>query len=211
MTTLLLSQGVPMIRHGDELGHSQQGNNNAYCQDNELSWLDWEHADLDFVAFCADLVAFRHQHPVFWRRRFFEGEPIFGGELSDIAWFRPDGAEMTDDDWQAGFAKSLGVFLNGDALPDPDPRGRRLRDDSFLLLFNAHHEDVTFVAAGQGVGPPVGDRADHGQRPEPAPGEDTRRQGQRRGPQRPGAAPRRAPGGKPRQAGTFARLGHGAR
>src|SRR5579863_1798111 len=98
MTTLLLSQGVPMIRHGDELGHTQDGNNNAYCQDNELSWLDWEHADGDFVAFCADLVAFRHQHPVFWRRRFFEGEPIFGGELSDIAWFRPDGAEMTDDD-----------------------------------------------------------------------------------------------------------------
>jgi glycogen operon protein len=149
LTTLLLSQGVPMIRHGDEIGHSQQGNNNAYCQDNELSWLDWEHADLDFLAFCADLVGFRNQHPVFWRRRFFEGEPIFGGELSDISWFRPDGAEMTDDDWHAGFAKSLSVFLNGDALPDPDPRGRRLRDDSFLLLFNAHHEDVTFVLPGK--------------------------------------------------------------
>jgi glycogen operon protein len=145
MTTLLLSQGVPMIRHGDEIGQTQYGNNNAYCQDNELSWLDWEHADLDFLAFTADLLAFRNQHPVFWRRRFFEGEPIFGGDLSDIGWFRPDGVEMTDDDWQAGFAKSLSVFLNGDALPDPDPRGRRLRDDSFLLLFNAHHEDVTFV------------------------------------------------------------------
>src|SRR5487761_1642936 len=149
MTTLLLSQGVPMIRHGDELGHSQDGNNNAYCQDNEVSWLDWEHADLDFLAFCADLVGFRNQHPVFWRRRFFEGEPIFGGELSDIGWFRPDGAEMTDEDWHAGFAKSLSVFLNGEALPDPDPRGRHLRDDSFLLLFNAHHEDVTFVLPGK--------------------------------------------------------------
>jgi glycogen operon protein len=149
MTTLLLSQGVPMIRHGDELGHSQDGNNNAYCQDNEVSWLDWEHADLDFLAFCADLVGFRNQHPVFWRRRFFEGEPIFGGELSDIGWFRPDGAEMTDDDWHAGFAKSLSVFLNGEAMPDPDPRGRRLHDDSFLLLFNAHHEDVTFVLPGK--------------------------------------------------------------
>jgi glycogen operon protein len=149
MTTLLLSQGVPMIRHGDELGQSQKGNNNAYCQDNELSWLDWEHADLDFLAFCADLVGFRNQHPVFWRRRFFEGEPIFGGELSDIGWFRPDGAEMTDEDWHAGFAKSLSVFLNGEALPDPDPRGRHLRDDSFLLLFNAHHEDVTFVLPGK--------------------------------------------------------------
>ena len=149
MTTLLLSQGVPMIRHGDELGHSQGGNNNAYCQDNEISWIDWEHADRDFLAFCADLVGFRHQHPVFRRRRFFEGEPIFGGELSDIAWFRPDGAEMTDDDWQAGFAKSLGVFLNGDALPHPDPRGRRIHDDSFLLLFNAHHDDVVFVLPGK--------------------------------------------------------------
>ncbi len=149
MTTLLLSQGVPMVRHGDEIGHTQDGNNNAYCQDNEISWLDWEHADLDFLAFCSDLVAFRKQHPVFWRRRFFEGEPIFGGELSDIAWFRPDGEEMTDDDWHAGFAKSLAVFLNGDALPDPDPRGRLVRDDSFLLLFNGHHEDVTFVLPGK--------------------------------------------------------------
>src|ERR1700729_34639 len=149
MTTLLLSQGVPMIRHGDEIGHSQGGNNNAYCQDNEISWLDWENADRDFLAFCSDLVAFRHQHPVFRRRRFFEGEPIFGGELSDIAWFRPDGEEMTDEDWQGGFAKSLCVFLNGDALPDPDPRGRRLRDDSFLLLFNAHHDDVVFVLPGK--------------------------------------------------------------
>src|ERR1700761_6935063 len=144
MTTLLLSQGVPMIRHGDELGHSQLGNNNAYCQDDEISWLDWENADADFLAFCQDLVDFRSQHPVFRRRRFFEGESILG-ELSDIAWFRPDGAEMTDDDWGAGFAKSVGIFLNGEALPDPDLRGQRLRDDSFLLLFNGHHEDVTFV------------------------------------------------------------------
>jgi isoamylase len=149
ITTLLLSQGVPMIRHGDEFGHSQGGNNNAYCQDNEISWLDWEHADLDFLAFCADLVDFRNRHPVFKRRRFFEGEPIFGTELSDVAWFRADGAEMTDEDWQVGFAKTLSVFLNGEALPDPDPRGRRLRDDSFLLLFNAHHEDVTFVLPGK--------------------------------------------------------------
>jgi glycogen operon protein len=148
MTTLLLSQGVPMIRHGDELGQTQLGNNNAYCQDDELSWLDWKNADRDFLAFCEELVDFRSRHAVFRRRRFFEGEPIFG-DLADIAWFRPDGAEMTDDDWQAGFAKSLGVFLNGDALPDPDPRGRPIRDDSFLLLFNGHHEDVTFVLPGR--------------------------------------------------------------
>jgi glycogen operon protein len=148
--TLLLCQGVPMLRHGDELGHSQQGNNNAYCQDNELSWLNWErdHAGEQFRAFCAEIVAFRRQHPVFRRRRFFEGRPIFGTELSDIGWFRPDGQEMTPDDWQAGFAKSLGVFLNGDALPDPDPQGRRVTDDSFLLLFNAHSGDVSFLLPG---------------------------------------------------------------
>jgi isoamylase len=152
MTTLLLSTGVPMIRHGDELGHSQGGNNNAYCQDNEISWLDWESADTEFVDFCAELIDFRHRHPVFRRRRFFEGEPIRRGGLSDISWFRPDGAEMTDDDWDAGFAKSLTVFLNGDALPDPDPRGRRVTDDSFLLLFNGHYGDVTFSLPGKDWG-----------------------------------------------------------
>jgi glycogen operon protein len=137
-----------MLRHGDEIGHSQRGNNNAYCQDNEISWLDWEHADGRFAAFCADLVAFRHRHPVFRRRRFFEGRPIFGTELSDIGWFRPDGQEMAPDDWQTGFAKSLGVFLNGDALPDPDRYGNRVSDDTFLLLFNAHLDDVTFMLPG---------------------------------------------------------------
>jgi glycogen operon protein len=148
MTTLLVSQGVPMLRHGDELGHSQQGNNNAYCQDNELSWLDWENADAEFLAFCAELINFRRAHPVFWRRRFFEGRPIFVTGLSDIGWFRPDGQEMEPDDWDTGFAKSLGVFLNGDALPDPDTRGRPVSDDTFLLLFNAHYGDVTFVLPG---------------------------------------------------------------
>jgi isoamylase len=152
MATLLLSTGVPMLRHGDELGHSQGGNNNAYCQDNEISWLDWEHADTEFADFCAELIDFRHRHPVFRRRRFFEGEPIFRGGLSDICWFRPDGAEMTEDDWKTGFAKSLAVFFNGDALPDPDPRGRRVCDDSFLLLFNGHYGDVTFVLPGRAWG-----------------------------------------------------------
>jgi isoamylase len=148
MTTLLLSQGVPMIRHGDEIGHTQHGNNNAYCQDNEVSWLDWEHADAGFLDFCALLAGFRRQHPVFRRRRFFEGTPIFGTELSDIGWFRPDGSEMSPEDWQTGYAKALGVFLNGDALPDADPRGHQVTDDSFLLLFNAHHDDLPFVLPG---------------------------------------------------------------
>jgi isoamylase len=143
---------VPMLRHGDELGHSQDGNNNAYCQDNEISWLDWEHGDRAFADFCAELIDFRQKHPVFTRRRFFEGEPIFRGGLSDIGWFRPDGAEMTDDDWKTGYAKSLAVFLNGDALPDPDKHGRRVVDDSFLLLFNGHHEDVPFVLPGKTYG-----------------------------------------------------------
>jgi len=150
ITTLLLSQGVPMLRHGDELGHSQQGNNNAYCQDNEVSWLDWEHADERFLAFCTEVIAFRRRHPAFRRRRFFEGRPIFGTKLSDadIGWFRPDGQEMETDDWETGFAKSLGVFLNGDALPDPDQRGSRLSDDSFVLLFNGHDGQVPFVLPG---------------------------------------------------------------
>jgi isoamylase len=148
VTTLLLSQGVPMLRHGDELGHSQQGNNNAYCQDNEISWLDWETPDTTFRDFCAWLIEFRRAHPVFRRRRFFEGRPIFGSEVSDIAWFRADGVEMSPADWQAGFAKSLAVFFNGDALPDPDPRGQRVTDDTFLLLFNAHHDQVEFRLPG---------------------------------------------------------------
>jgi isoamylase len=150
MATLLLSQGVPMLRHGDELGQTQEGNNNAYCQDNEISWLDWEHADEEFLEFCAELVAFRRNHPVFTRRRFFEGERIVGSRstLSDIGFFRPDGVEMSDEDWETGFAKSLGVFLNGLALPDPDQRGHRLIDDSFLLLFNGDQGDVTFMLPG---------------------------------------------------------------
>ncbi|WP_108251938.1 glycogen debranching protein GlgX [Planctomonas deserti] len=153
MATLLLSQGVPMICGGDEIGRTQGGNNNAYCQDNEISWLDWESADEEFLRFCAELIAFRREHPVFRRRRFFAGRPIFGTEMSDIAWIRPDGEEMTHDDWAVGFAKTLGVFLNGEELPDPGPRGQRVRDDSFLLLFNAHSEDVEFVLPGDPAGP----------------------------------------------------------
>jgi isoamylase len=154
LTTLLLSQGVPMIRHGDEIGHTQLGNNNAYCQDNEISWLDWEHADGELLAFCARLIAFRRAHPTFRRRRFFEGRPITGTRKSDtdIGWFRPDGQEMSPEDWDASFSKTISVFLNGDALPDPDRRGRRLTNGTFLLLFNAHHDDVTFALPGRAWG-----------------------------------------------------------
>jgi glycogen operon protein len=145
LATLLLSQGVPMLRAGDELGHTQHGNNNAYCQDNDISWLQWADADLELTAFCARLLALRAEHPVFRRRRFFEGRPLRGAQIADIAWLRPDGVEMSDEDWDVGFARSLAVFLNGDALPDPDPLGQQIHDDSFLILLNASDRTVTFT------------------------------------------------------------------
>jgi isoamylase len=145
LATLLLSQGVPMVLGGDEMGRTQHGNNNAYCQDNEVSWFDWRHQDGELFAFTQRLIAMRKSHPVFRRRHFFQGQPLHGAEVSDIAWFRADGSEMTDDDWREGLAKSLGIFLNGDAIPDLDARGQRVVDDSFLVLFNAHHEPVDFV------------------------------------------------------------------
>jgi isoamylase len=147
LSTLFLSQGVPMLLGGDEMGRTQGGNNNAYCQDNEISWLDWalveENADL--VALTARLAEFRRDHPVFRRRRFFQGRPIHGSDVTDIGWFSPDGSEMSEEDWDSGFAKSVGVFLNGDAIPDPDPRGEKVTDDSFILLFNAHYEKLPFT------------------------------------------------------------------
>jgi glycogen operon protein len=152
LTTLFLSQGVPMLLGGDELGRTQGGNNNAYCQDNEISWLDWAHADEDLLAFTQRLIAFRRAHPVFRRRRWFQGSPLHGPGVTDVAWFAPDGNEMTDEHWQAGFAKSLGVYLNGDAIPTPGPRGERVVDRSFYLLLNAHHEPLEFTLPA-GLGP----------------------------------------------------------
>jgi glycogen operon protein len=152
LATLLLSQGVPMILGGDEIGRTQSGNNNAYCQDNELSWFDWEREDSDLVAFVGRLVAFRREHPAFRRRRWFQGRPIHGEELTDIAWFRPDGHHMRDADWHNGYAKSLAVFLNGEEIASPDPRGRRVRDDSFFILFNAHFEPIRFALPRGGYG-----------------------------------------------------------
>jgi glycogen operon protein len=144
LTTLLLSQGVPMIVGGDEIGRTQNGNNNAYCQDNEVSWYDWENFDTGLMAFVARLIQFRKDHPVFQRRRWFLGRPLRGSGVSDIGWFKPDGGEMTDQDWMSTFARTLGVFLNGHAIPTPDHRGERVIDDSFYLLFNAHGDEVTF-------------------------------------------------------------------
>ncbi|MEU8800822.1 glycogen debranching protein GlgX [Spirillospora sp. NPDC048819] len=144
LATLFLSQGVPMLSHGDELGRTQKGNNNAYCQDNEIAWVHWEDSgDMEFVR---TLSRLRHDHPVFRRRRFFTGRGT--GAAADIAWLTPAGESMTDHDWNVGFAKSLGVFLNGDAITEPDPRGRRVRDDSFLLLINAGSDPVEFTLPG---------------------------------------------------------------
>jgi isoamylase len=146
--TLMVSQGTPMIAHGDELGRTQQGNNNAYCQDSELSWMDWSLVDKnpDLLTFARKVTSLRKKHPVFRRRRFFDGEPIRSGdEVRDIAWLTPTGQEMTHDDWNKSINKCVSVFLNGESIDAPDARGERVVDDSFLLCFNAHSRDVEFV------------------------------------------------------------------
>jgi len=151
--TLMVSQGTPMIAHGDEMGRTQQGNNNVYCQDSELSWMDWSQADTnaDLLAFACTATALRRNHPVFRRRRFFRGRPIRSGdEIRDIAWLAPSGQEMTQQDWDTHFGKCVMVFLNGEAIREPDARGERVVDDSFLLCFNAHHEPVEFVTPNDG-------------------------------------------------------------
>jgi isoamylase len=149
LTTLLLSQGVPMLAHGDELGRTQGGNNNGYCQDNETAWVHWEldAQEQDLLAFTRRLVQLRHQHPVFRRRRFFGGDAERGGEseVGDIAWFQPNGEHMDEESWANGFARSLMVFLNGQCIPEPDDRGQRIVDDSFLVVFNGHHEALEFT------------------------------------------------------------------
>ncbi len=148
LATMFLSQGTPMLLHGDELGRTQQGNNNVYCQDNELSWVDWSSVDEELVEFTAALAALRRDHPVFRRRRFFAGRAPGirhsrrGDELRDIAWFTPAGEEMTDEDWEADFGRCITVFLNGDGMADRDARGARVTDDSFMLCFNAHQKDM---------------------------------------------------------------------
>jgi glycogen operon protein len=177
LAALLLSQGVPMLTAGDEMGRSQRGNNNAYCQGNEISWVRWPPAALDqdasrsegakdegatpaggqgvlapattgvLLDFTQRLIGLRRDHPVFRRRRYLQGRPVHGADdqLGDVAWFTPGGDEMTEQDWDAGFAQSLTVFLNGDAITEADRRGQPIRDDSFLLLFNASTRELEFV------------------------------------------------------------------
>ena len=148
IATMMVSQGTPMISHGDEIGRTQHGNNNGYCQDSPLTWVDWSLAgpNADLLEFTRKATALRTEHPVFRRRRFFEGTPIRSGEQArDIAWLSPTGQEMTPADWNSGFGKCVTVFLNGAAIPAPDSRGQRVVDDSFLLCFNAHDETVDVV------------------------------------------------------------------
>lgn len=149
LATLLLSQGVPMILGGDEIGRTQQGNNNAYCQDNDISWHDWEHVDEELLDFCRRLIEFRQKHPVFHRRRWFQGREIHGTEIKDIAWFTLEGQQMAEEDWGEGYAKSLGVYLNGAAIPNPNPKGDPVTDDDFYIMFNAHYEPLDFILPGK--------------------------------------------------------------
>jgi isoamylase len=147
LATLFLSQGVPMLLGGDELGRTQQGNNNPWCQDNELSWFDWELDDdrIELVDFTRRLIALRRDHPVFRRRFFLEGRSVDGSGVPDVWWFRTDGRQMARGDWQDGGRRTLGVFLNGDELHELTSRGEPVRDERFLLLFNAGHEPATFT------------------------------------------------------------------
>jgi glycogen operon protein len=147
LATLMLSQGIPMLLGGDEMGRTQKGNNNGYCQDNELSWFDWNlpEGNADLLKFTSQLIYLRRQHPVFRRRKWFQGRAIHGSGISDIGWFNADGGEMTDEQWEVGFAKTLAVFLNGQEITARGPHGERIVDDDFLLFFNAHYEMVEFT------------------------------------------------------------------
>jgi glycogen operon protein len=147
LATLFLSQGVPMLLAGDEMGHTQGGNNNAYCQDNEVSWIDW---DLDeerqrLLQFTRSLIHGRLSQPVLMRRGFFQGHHIFDSQLKDVAWFRPDGSEMQQADWQKPVLRALGFLLGGDAIGELDERGRKRIGDSLLILLNAGSGPVPFV------------------------------------------------------------------
>ncbi len=142
-----------MLSHGDEIGRTQRGNNNAYCQDNELAWVDWSmvRPESDLLDFVRALSKLRREHPVFQRRRFFHGRHPDNGKR-DLVWLTPGGREMTAGDWHISYAKSLMVYLNGEAITEPGPRGERIVDDSFLLLINAHHENMPFTLPGEEFG-----------------------------------------------------------
>jgi len=152
LTTLFISQGVPMLLGGDEFGRTQNGNNNAYCQDNEISWFNWEKRDEKQKAlfeFTRRLIQLRHQHPVFRRPKFFQGRRIRGSEIKDVMWFNPGGNEMSEEDWGLPFARCLGMMLSGDTIDVLNFQGEPIRDDTFLFLINAHYETISFLLPGQ--------------------------------------------------------------
>jgi glycogen operon protein len=147
LATLLLSQGVPMICAGDEMGRTQRGNNNAYCQDNDISWIHWDRtpAEDDLLRFVKYMITMLNEQPVLRRRRFFQGRSIRGGEVKDITWFEPNGSEMSDVGWGAGFARSLAVRLVGTEIEETDENGDPIVGDTLFLMFNAHHDAIRFV------------------------------------------------------------------
>lgn len=145
LTTLFLSQGVPMLVAGDEFGRTQKGNNNAYCQDNEISWLNWQQQDKSLLEFTRKLIGFTKKHEVFCRQHWFKGRPVKRSGPEDIAWFQPDGKEMTEENWKLDFAKSLAVYLNGQGLSSVNEKGERIIDDNFYVIFNAHHEALDYM------------------------------------------------------------------
>jgi isoamylase len=154
MATLFLSQGIPMLVAGDEMWRTQKGNNNAYCHDNELTWLDWENKDETLIEFTSRLIRLRLNHPVFCRFKWFRAEPLEGKKIKDIEWFLPEGDVMSDEDWQTSEAKSLAVFLSGEGLHSRDEKGKEIVDDSFYLMFNANDDDVMFRLPGREYGTP---------------------------------------------------------
>jgi len=153
LATLLLSQGVPMMYAGDDIGHTQMGNNNAYCQDNPMSWLNWnlQSQDRELLAFVQRVINLRKRHPVFRRKRFFQGRPIKGANVKDIQWLNPAGHEMSDEEWRDPSVRCVGMLLSGQGLDETDGRGRKLSDENFLVLLNAHHEDVGFILPGSSL------------------------------------------------------------
>jgi len=150
LATLLLSQGVPMLLAGDEMGRTQNGNNNAYCQDNEISWVNWDidSHDREFIKFVRSVIHLRKSHPVFRRRHFFQGRRIKGANVKDILWLRPDGEEMTDSEWRMFHARCLGLLMHGDAIEEHDERGGRIHDNTYLLLLNANATPIEFRMPG---------------------------------------------------------------
>jgi glycogen operon protein len=151
LTTLFLSQGVPMLSGGDEWGRTQKGNNNTYCQDNDISWFNWEcdEKQNQFLEFTRKLIQFRRDHPAFRRPKFFQGRRIRGSEIRDVMWFNPGGSEMSEEDWTSPFVRCLGMLLSGDTMDVFNFQGEPIRDNTFLLLINAHYEPIPFVLPGQ--------------------------------------------------------------